>query len=284
MVMDNVDTDDIDLSDTEDTVSDKLPIWASTCEASAVCQPQIDGEGCHLPFHMWPGGRDNTLVVHMDIATSDSNVPVSLHTQRLVLHLHQSKPLPQDEDFLRVRIDAPLASHSDIVAIIHPTTYPGRRSAKASRWFANLITYFTSLAVFDECGGTPRIKLVGTERCSHRDLGLNENTDIVNDVRALLRTELEEAISYLPEDAEIRTMWAAMGYSTGLEALSAQVTLVTMDEFVRSAHPMEVEPMQRPSEYEEVVAWRRWQNKRPEPYSDSGGSPSIWEGIDPWAV
>ncbi len=35
---------DMDLSDTEDMDSDKLPIWASTGEASAVCQPQAQAK------------------------------------------------------------------------------------------------------------------------------------------------------------------------------------------------------------------------------------------------
>jgi hypothetical protein len=147
----------------------------------------------------------------------------------------------------------------DLVVVTYPTTYPAHQPTNNEGWFAEVVAEFVSIAVNEDCCKAPRVQFVGLERCSHRDLGLDEGASIVDDTRALLLSELRKASARIPEDDEIRSMWTAMGYSTDLEALSAQVSLTTMDEFVRSAHPMEIEPVRYPCLSEEVREWERWE-------------------------
>jgi hypothetical protein len=176
-------------------------------------------------------------------------------SQRLVLHLHQTGPLRPNTD---VRISNNITSYADIVVVVHPAS----AAANAGPWFARLVGYLVALATSADLN-LPRVQFVGIERCSHADLGLEGGDDVVADVNRLLRTSFEDAISKFTDDHAhylLRTtMWQEMmGYGGDIEALMAQVSLVTMDEFVRRSQPLEVEPLELPSDAEADREWDRW--------------------------
>jgi hypothetical protein len=228
--------------------------------------------------------------------TSHPIIPVYITSSvsHVVTHLRQTGGRYPYTD---VRIERSFRKYADLVVVVHPADRAD--AAGGEGWFARLVAYL--VAVASRSAELPRIQLVGIERCSHRGLGLDDGADVVDDVRALVRTSFEDEISkYLTEDAEplhpmenssapnvskddpkkVRSMWAGMGYGSDLEALAAQVRLVTMDEFKLSAHSQETEPIESPTRNKINRKLRRWvrgggaSGYVPDKYRDDGSRDS----------